>query len=128
MEKSNRTESQVNDNESGNTQNAGFKLAFGKMVKDMNFVGSFLVVFGIINCITIAGLLIGIPMVYAGLEMKGASDHFGVFKSTDQGKFLATGFEAQGKSFRIIKIIILSGIVIVLLSIITSVLFYFFHS
>jgi len=88
-----------------------FQFLFDKMTGDMRFVG-------VITCLTIIGALFGVPTIIIGLRMREAADQFSMYKATNNAAALRQGFELQGKYFRIIKILIIIGIVFTVLYII----------
>jgi type III secretory pathway component EscU len=92
-----------------------FQIMFDKMTGNMSFVGTFLVVYGIINCLTIVGMIVGIPLIFAGIHLKNASEHFSFFQTTSESNSMKSGFEFQGKFFRLIKILIIISLVLMLL-------------
>ncbi len=95
-----------------------FQFLFDKMTSDMRFVGMFTIIYGVITCLTIIGALIGVPTIIIGLRMREAADQFSLYKMTNNAGALRQGFELQGKYFRIIKILIIIGIVFTVLYII----------
>jgi len=107
-----------------------FQFAFDTMTKDMRFVGMFAIIYGAINCLTIIGALIGVPMIFIGMRIREAADQFSIFKTTNNAAALRLGFEFQGKYFRIIKILIIIQLVLIVLCIIFVVAFlsYFLSS
>lgn len=105
------------------TPSSPFQSSFDKMTKDMHFVATFLIVYGAINCLTIIGALIGVPIIFAALSIKESADHFSFFKKTNNPASMRTAFEAQGKYFHIFKILIIISLVIMALSIILAIVF-----
>ncbi|HAB53518.1 MAG: hypothetical protein A2499_11875 [Stygiobacter sp. RIFOXYC12_FULL_38_8] len=95
-----------------------FQFLFDKMTGDMRFVGMFTIIYGVITCLTIIGALFGVPTIIIGLRMREAADQFSMYKATNNAAALRQGFELQGKYFRIIKILIIIGIVFTVLYII----------
>lgn len=95
-----------------------FQMVFDRMVKDMRFVGMFTIIYGAINCLTIFGAIIGIPTIIIGLRMRESADQFTIFKATNDSAAMRMGFELQGKYFRIIKILMIIGLVLTVIFII----------
>lgn len=95
-----------------------FQIIFDKMTSDMRFVGLFTIIYGVLTCLTIIGAIIGIPTIIIGLRIREAADHFSTYKMTNNAASLRQGFEIQGKYFRLIKILIIIGLVFTLLYII----------
>jgi len=100
-----------------------FQYAFESMTKDMRFVGMFTIIYGAINCLTIIGAIIGVPMIFIGIRIREAADQFLIFRTTNNAAALRLGFESQGKYFRIVKILIIIQLVLIVLSIIAMILF-----
>lgn len=101
-----------------------FQSAFEKMVGDMRFVGLFTIIYGILSCLTIIGALIGVPTIIIGLRMREAADQFSIFKMTNNAAALKQGFELQGKYFRLIKILIVIGLILTALYILLIIYFF----
>ena len=95
-----------------------FQIMFDKMVSDMRFVGMFSIIYGALNCISIFGALIGVPLIIIGLKVREAADQFAIFKTTNDANALRMGFDIQGKYFRILKILIIIGLVLTVLVIV----------
>lgn len=95
-----------------------FQLTFDKMVGDMRFVGMFSIIYGVLVSLTIIGALIGVPIIIIGLRMRESADQFSIFRVTNDAAAMRSGFELQGRFFRIIKILIIIGLVITVLEII----------
>ena len=92
-----------------------YDLVVSEMVRDMRFMGIIHIVSGAINCLTIIGLVFGIPMLIAGLRLREAADSFEAYgRVPDQG-FLARAFERQQRHFYIYKILTIVGIVFTVL-------------
>ncbi len=101
-----------------------FQFAFDKMTKDMRFVGMFSIIYGAIACLTIIGALIGVPTIIIGLRIREAADQFAIFKMTNEAAALRNGFELQGKYYRIIKILIIVGLVLTAIYLILIIVFF----
>ncbi|MEW6196703.1 MAG: DUF5362 domain-containing protein [Bacteroidota bacterium] len=100
-----------------------FQFMFEKMVKDMRFVGMFTIIYGALTCITIIGALIGVPTIIVGLRMRETADQFSIFKATNDANAMRRGFELQGQFFKIIKILIIIGLVLTVLYFIAIIIF-----
>ena len=98
-----------------------FRSMFSKMTSDMRFVGLFTIIYGAINCLSIIGAIIGVPMIFIGIRMREAAEHFDVFRDSNDAKALRRGFESQAKFLNIQKILIIVGIVLIVLSIILMI-------
>lgn len=100
-----------------------FQLTFDKMVGDMRFVGMFSIIYGAITCLTIIGAVFGIPTIILGLRLREAADQFAIYKTTNDANAMRMGFEIQGRMFRLLKILIIIGLVITVLYIIVIIIF-----
>jgi hypothetical protein len=98
-----------------------FRSMFAKMISDMRFVGLFTIIYGAINCLSIIGAIIGVPLIFIGIRMREAAEHFDVFKDSNDAKALRRGFESQAKFLNIQKILIIVSIVLIVLSIILMI-------
>ncbi|MCX7874882.1 MAG: DUF5362 domain-containing protein [Melioribacteraceae bacterium] len=92
-----------------------FQLMFDKMTNDMKFVGMFTIVYGVITCLTIVGALIGIPTIIIGMRIRESAEQFYMYRLTNNPASLKLGFEIQGKYFRIIKILIIIGLIFMII-------------
>jgi len=99
-----------------------FQMMFDKMVSDMRFVGMFTIIHGALSCLSIFGAILGIPYIFVGMRMREAADQFAIFKATNDAAAMRNGFELQGKFFRIIKILIIIGLVLTVLFIILFII------
>ena len=99
-----------------------FQLAFDKMVGDMRFVGMFVIIYGALACLSIIGALWGVPIIIVGIKMREAADQFAIFRTTNDSAAMRNGFEIQGSFFRIVKILIIIGLVLALLFIIIMII------
>jgi hypothetical protein len=111
-----------------------FQFVFEKLTGDMKFVGTFTIVYGVLTCLTIIGALIGIPTIIIGLRIREAAEQFSMYRLTNNSTALRQGFELQAKYFRLIKILIIIGLVFTVLYIIFIIYLFtvginqFFHS
>ncbi|MFA7227860.1 MAG: DUF5362 domain-containing protein [Melioribacteraceae bacterium] len=103
-----------------------FQFYFDKMIKDMRFVGMFAIIYGAFTCLSIIGAVIGVPVIFIGLRIREAADHFSIFKLSNDAAALRMGFELQGKYFRILKILIIIQIVLIVVAIIFVIAFFSF--
>ena len=95
-----------------------------KMVKDMRFVGVFSIIYGVLNCLTIIGAVIGVPLIFVGLRLRDAATEYERYLMTNDFDAIFSGFERQQRAFFIQKsLIIISIIFIILYVIIMFVIF-----
>ena len=101
-----------------------FQILFDRMVTDMRFVGMFTIIYGALNCLTIIGAILGIPIIIVGMRIRETADQFAIFRTTNDSNAMRNGFEIQGRFFKIIKILIIIGLVLFVLSIIMMIVFF----
>lgn len=97
------------------------------MVKDMHFVGIFAIIYGILGCLTIIGMIFGIPYIFIGIRIREAADEFTKYVETHNEENLLNAFLRQGRSFFIIKVIVIVGLALFVLYIIGVILFFMFN-
>ncbi len=125
---------ETEDSQKSFAPTTAFQLTFDKMVKDMRFVGIFVIIYGVITCLTIIGALIGVPLIFAGMRMRESADQFSYFRTTNNAAAMRSGFELQSRYFNIFKILIIAGLILTALYIIFIIVFLssflgmFFHS
>jgi type III secretory pathway component EscU len=100
-----------------------FQFAFTKMTGDMRFVGMFIIIYGVLMCITIIGALVGVPLIFSGLRMREAADQFNYFRMTNDPASMRNGFELQGRSLHIIKILIIISLILTVVYIVLIIVF-----
>ena len=101
-----------------------FQMVFDRMIKDMNFVGMFIIIYGGLSCLTIIGAILGVPYIFIGMRMREAAQQFEIFKISNDASAMRRGFELQGRYFHIGKILIIVGIVLFILYIIAIIIFF----
>lgn len=97
-------------------------LGFGSTVKDMRFIGWVALIKGVLACFSIFGALLGVPLIIASHRFIEGTKRFDHFRSTGTQDELAAGFYELGRSFRILKILV----VIYLVLMVGSLAFVFF--
>ncbi len=92
-----------------------------KLASDSKLVGMFMIVMGALICLSIVGLPLGIPYIFAGIRAKDGGAQLERFiVSTDvNDKIMA--YENYQKHFFIIKVLTIIGVVMVVL----ALLFFF---
>jgi hypothetical protein len=85
-----------------------------QMIKNMKFLGGAHVVMGALNCLSIIGAIIGIPMLISGLRLREAADNFDGWLDHEEGALLRA-LEKQGRFFSIQAIILIVGLVFAVL-------------
>ncbi len=85
-----------------------------RMIKNMRFLGGAHVIVGGLNCLSIIGAIIGIPMLLSGLRLREAADNFDGWLDHEEGALLRA-LEKQGRFFSIQAIILIVGLVLTVL-------------
>jgi len=88
------------------------RLTINKLSGDMNFVGLFFIIIGALECLTIVGAIVGIPLIICGLRLRESSNSFNNFLSTNNEAALDNALEKQSRFFFIQKILIIISIVL----------------
>jgi len=105
------------------SQKGNIPWGISKLTKDMNFVGMFTIVYGIINCLTIIGAIIGVPLIFMGLRLRESANNFDVYNNSGDKLVLQNSIEKLYKYFNIQKILIIISLIFIVLYIIGIVLF-----
>lgn len=110
----------------GNTNqiSSDFTMLLGKVTGDMKFVGIFFIIYGAINCLSIIGAILGIPMIICGMRLREAAEEFNAYRNSGNVNLLYRGFESQGRFFFINKVMIIISLVLIVLSIIFFAVFF----
>jgi Family of unknown function (DUF5362) len=95
---------------------------FEGSLKDMRFIGWVSLICGILTCISIVGLPLGIPMIIAANRFIEGVNRFETYRVEGNASELRAGFDDLGRSFRILKI--LTVIYIVLMGLYFFALFF----
>ena len=101
----------------------GFHITVSKMAGDMNFVGIFYIIIGAIECLTIIGAVIGIPLIICGLRLRESSDSFKGYLASGDSFMLERALERESRFFFIQKVLLIIGIALFILYIIGIIVF-----
>ncbi|MEE9430154.1 MAG: DUF5362 family protein, partial [Melioribacteraceae bacterium] len=82
-----------------------------KLTKDMNFVGMFTIIYGVINCLTIIGAIIGVPLIFMGLRLRESATNFDVYKNSGDKLAFQNSIDKLYKYFNIQKILIIISLI-----------------
>ncbi len=93
------------------------------MTKDMRFVGLFTIIYGVINSLTIIGAIIGVPLIFMGIRIREAADHYDYFNSSGDMNALQNAIDKQYKYFNIQKILVIVSLFFIALYIIAIIAF-----
>jgi Family of unknown function (DUF5362) len=106
------------------------RLTINKLNGDMNFVGIFFIIIGAIECISIVGAIVGVPLIISGLRLRESAASFGSFLTSGNEAALDNALERQSRFFFIVKVLIIIALVMFVLEIIffAAFLIPFIHS
>ena len=94
-----------------------------KMSGDMKFLGIFSIVMGSMACLSIIGIVIGIPYIIAGMRLKESGEMFRSYLEFASQEFIERAIEKESQYFRIQKIIAIITIVFLILYFIAIIIF-----
>ena len=89
-----------------------FRTNLINMAKYMNFFGIYLIITGALSCIGIVTALIGVPIIYAGIRMKEASESYRRLSLTGSFSDLSRAVAKQTRSFYIYFVITIIGLIV----------------
>ena len=98
-----------------------------KMARDMHFVGLFAVIYGVLACLTIVGMIFGIPYIFFGIRLREAADEFTKYAEKRNEENLVNAFIRQGRSFFIVKVLVIVGLALFVLYIVGMIMFLLFN-
>jgi Family of unknown function (DUF5362) len=98
-------------------------LTVGKMTDDMQFLGIFYIIIGALECLSIVGAIIGIPLIISGLRLRESADSFKGYLNTGDSIMLENALERESRFFFIQKVLLIVGIVIFVLYIAFLIIF-----
>ncbi len=98
---------QDNPDFAGPGQGHGMGVTFGKTLGDMKFMGVAGMVYGILTCLSIVGAIMGIPIIIASNRFLEAIKIFEQYRISNRPEDLASAFQELGRSFRLLKIVVM---------------------
>ena len=99
------------------------QMTVNKMTGDMQFVGIFYIIIGALQCLSIFGAIIGIPVIICGLRLRESADFFKGYLATGDSLMLENAMERQGRFFFIQKVLIIIYLIIFALTIVALIIF-----
>jgi len=100
-----------------------FHITVNKMAGDMSFVGIFYIIIGAIECLTIIGAVIGIPLIISGLRLRESSDSFKMYLNSGDSMMLERALERESRFFFIQKVFLIISIALFVLYIVFFIVF-----
>ena len=85
---------------------------FGQTLGNMRFVGLATMIYGIVSCLSIAGAVIGIPIIISANRLLGAVKILEEYRLTGVESHLASGFHEMGRAFGIMKVLVIISLVL----------------
>ncbi len=106
------SENQLRENPdfAGSGQGHGMGPTFGKTLGNMKFMGVVGMVYGIMTSLSIVGAVLGIPMIIASNRFLEAVKILEEYRQSNRPQDMATAFHELGRSFRLMKIVVLISI------------------
>ncbi len=98
------------------------KSVAGKLGSDAKFVGFMNIVLGVINCLTISGIIGGIFMILTGMKAKDAGQHFQNYAAFGDEREEYLALENLGNYFKWMKILIIVTFVLMILGFVFALL------
>lgn len=98
-------------------------ITVSKMSGDMNFVGIFYIIIGAIECLTIIGAAVGIPLIISGLRLRESADSFRGYLVSGDSFMLERALERESRFFFIQKVFLIISIALFVLYIIFFIIF-----
>lgn len=99
------------------------QITVNKMTGDMQFVGIFYIIIGALQCLSIIGAVIGIPLIICGLRLRESADSFRGYLTTNDTGMLENALERQSRFFFIQKVLLIISIVLFVLYIVIIIIF-----
>ena len=78
---------------------------FGKTLGDMKFMGWVGLIYGILNCLSVIGAVVGVPIIIAAHRFIESVNHLDNYRRQPDEAALRAGFDEMGRSFRLMKIL-----------------------
>jgi hypothetical protein len=95
---------------------------FNKMSKDMSFVGLMSIIFGVFFTLTIVLAVLGIPMIFAGIQLRESANIFKNYAIYGEEDLLQKANEELERYFYINKILWVISLALIILPIIVCLI------
>lgn len=92
---------------------SGLGQVIPKMTNDMKLLGIFLIVGGVVSCLTIIGAIVGIPSIISGLRLRESADAFMTYVDRNDLSSLERAIERQSRYFFIQKVLLIIALLII---------------
>ena len=91
---------------------------FNKMSRDMNFIGLMSIIFGVLFSLTIVLAVLGIPMIFAGIQLRESSNVFRNYAVYGEEDLLQKANEELERYFYINKILWVISLALIIIPLI----------
>ncbi|RKZ16173.1 hypothetical protein DRQ50_06585 [bacterium] len=89
-------------------------MGFAQTLGDMRFMGWVSLIYGILTCLSILGAIVGVPLIIASHRFIEGVNRFDMYRQNPGAQDeLRTGFHELGRSFRIMKILVIIHIFLI---------------
>ena len=103
----NGSQSQSHYDMGGPSGNHGMGMGFARTLGDMKFLGVAAMIYGIMNCLSLAGAVMGVPIIIAANRFLESVKILQEYRLSGRPEDLASGFHEMGRCFRLLKIVVL---------------------
>ena len=101
----------------------GMGVTFGKTLGDMKFMGVVGMVYGILTCLSVVGAIMGVPIIIASNRFLEAVKILEQYRLSNRPEDMASAFQELGRSFRLLKIVVMITLGMTVLYFIGLILF-----
>jgi len=92
---------------SGPGKDHGMGLTFGKTLGNMKFMGVAGMVYGVLTCLSLVGAILGVPIIIASNRFLEAVKIMEQYRTSGRSEDMAAAFHELGRSFRLMKVVVL---------------------
>lgn len=94
----------------GGNQGQGMGVTFGKTLENMRFIGVAGLVYGILTCLSLVGAIIGVPIIIAANRFLESVKMLEQYRASNRLEDMEAAFHEMGRSFRLLKIVVMISI------------------
>lgn len=85
----------------------GLGVTFGKTLGDMKFMGMAGMIYGILTCLSVVGAILGVPIIIASNRFLEAVKILEQYRQSNRPEDMASAFQELGRSYRLMKIVVM---------------------
>ena len=97
----------VNPDFAGPGQGHNMGPTFGKTLGNMKFMGIVGMVYGVMTCLSLVGAVLGVPIIIASNRFLEAIKILEEYRHSNRPEDMASAFHELGRSFRLMKIVVM---------------------